>query len=259
VPRGKGLDAAAMVRQPRRGYLLAGVEAELDLGPAALQALEASEFTVALSAYRNATTERAHVMLPVAPFTETGGTFVNMEGLVQSFNGVVKGQGDSRPAWKVLRMLGSLLQLPGFQADNVDAVRRDIAPDLQAWARAGLGAMQAPAEWELRAEVQGVERLAEFGLYATDPIVRRSQPLQRTAIGKAARVLAVGPATAARLKLAAGQRVRIRQGSVEATLGLAIDAGLPEDTVRIARGVPETAALTDAPMTFEAVAETVAA
>ncbi|HEY4999584.1 MAG TPA: molybdopterin-dependent oxidoreductase, partial [Usitatibacter sp.] len=138
VPRG-GLDARAMIAQPRRAYVIAGVEAELDMGPRAIDALARSEFTVALSAFRNATTERAHVMLPITPYTETGGTFVNMEGRAQSFNGVVKPQGDSRPGWKVLRMLGAILGIPGFDVDTLEAVRRQIAPDLQAWATAGLG------------------------------------------------------------------------------------------------------------------------
>src|SRR6185436_18680066 len=115
VPQ-RGLDACAMVAQPRKAYLTMGVEAELDMGPEALAALSSADFHVALSAYRNATTEAAHVMLPITPFSETGGTFVNMEGRVQSFNAVVKPQGDSRPGWKVLRMLGALLDIPGFHA-----------------------------------------------------------------------------------------------------------------------------------------------
>jgi NADH-quinone oxidoreductase subunit G len=259
VPHGKGLDALAMAAQPRKGYLLAGIEAELDMGPAALAALEGADFTVALSAYRNATTERAHVMLPIAPFTESAGTFVNMEGRVQSFSGVVKGQGDSRPGWKVLRMLGSLLELPGFHQESIEDVRREIAPDLQAWATKGLALPQEPSDWTLRAESQGLERLAEFGLYATDPIVRRSQPLQRTAIGKAQRAVALNPRTAEAMKLPAGQRVRVRAGAGEAMLSVALDAALPEGVARIARGVPETVALGEGALTLEAVAETVAA
>ncbi|HEX7404165.1 MAG TPA: NADH-quinone oxidoreductase subunit NuoG, partial [Usitatibacter sp.] len=127
VPK-RGMDARAMIARPRRGYVIAGVEAELDMGAQALEAIAQSEFTVALSAFRNATTDLAHVMLPITPFTETGGTFVSMEGRVQSFNGVVKPQGDSRPGWKVLRMLGSLLEIPGFDADTIEAVRKQIAP-----------------------------------------------------------------------------------------------------------------------------------
>src|SRR6478735_72510 len=123
---------------PRRAYLLMGVEAELDMGPEALAAIESCEFSVAISAYRNATTDAAHVMLPIGPFTETGGTFISMEGRAQSFNQVVKNQGDSRPGWKVLRMLGALLELPGFHFERIEEVRAAIAPDLAAWAKGRL-------------------------------------------------------------------------------------------------------------------------
>jgi NADH-quinone oxidoreductase subunit G len=260
VPRGKGLDAHAMVRNPRRGYVVMGVEAELDMGPAALDAIERSEFTLALTAYRNATTERAHVMLPIVPFTETGGTFVNMEGRAQSFNAVVKPQGDARPAWKVLRMLGSLLDIPGFQAETLKEIQSAIAPDLGAWAGQGLGAKPAKFEWQVHTPpASGLERIAEFGIYAGDPVVRRSPPLQRTADGKAARAVRLNAATAAKAGLAAGDRVRVMQGGGEARLTVAIDAGTPDGCVRIARGVPETAALGEGAITLEKAAVEVAA
>jgi len=263
----KGLDARAMIDKPRRGYLVAGVEPELDIGPAAIAALQAAEFTVALSAYRNATTERAHVILPIVPFTETGGTFVNMEGRVQSFNAAVKPQGQARPGWKVLRMLGAMLEQPGFHADTLQQVRADIAPDLQAWARAGLDNSLVTPLSELvtpgarpgssvgrGSGAQGLHRIAEFGIYAGDPVVRRSRPLQRTADGRAARAARLNPATAAAMGLAAGDSVRVVQGG-EARLVIAIDAGTPEGCVRIARGVPETAALTSGAVRLEKVAE----
>jgi NADH-quinone oxidoreductase subunit G len=258
LPR-NGRDARAMIAAPRRGYVVAGVEAEHDMGPAAMAALAQSEFTVALSAYRNATTEHAHVILPIAAFTETGGTFVNMEGRVQSFNAVVKPQGDSRPGWKVLRMLGALLDIPEFHAETLEAVRKQIAPDLQAWARAGLGNAAAPFTWELRTPKASVERIAEFALYASDAIVRRSPPLQKTADGKAARTARFNAATLASLGLEAGARVRIRQGGGEATLTAALDPALADGTVRIARGVAETALLGEGEMAFEKIQETAAA
>ncbi|HUP97100.1 MAG TPA: NADH-quinone oxidoreductase subunit NuoG [Usitatibacter sp.] len=258
VPNG-GLDAYGMVANPRRGYLLAGVEADLDMGPGALVALEQAEFTIALSAYRNATTERAHVMLPIVPFTETGGTFVNMEGRAQSFNGIVKPQGDARPGWKVLRMLGALLELPGFHAETLQDIRNDIAPDLETWARNGLAQPAVDIEWTVRSAAESIERVAEFGIYAGDPVTRRSPPLQRTADGRAARTVRMNAATAARAQLAAGDRARVRQGGGEARLTVAIDAALPDGCVRIARGVPETAMLGEGAITLEKVAVEVAA
>jgi NADH-quinone oxidoreductase subunit G len=256
----RGLDARAMVAAPRRGYLVAGVEAELDMGAAALAALEGAEFAVALSAYRNATAERAHVMLPIAPFTETGGTFVNMEGRAQSFNAVVKPAGEARPAWKVLRMLGALLDLPGFQADTLQEVQKDIAPDLAAWAAAGLDRAVPATPWKLAAPGgTSLERIAEFPVYATDPVVRRSPPLQRTGDARAARTARLNAATAAQARLAAGDRVRISQGAGEARLAVAIDAAVPDGCVRIARGIPETAMLGEGALRLEKVQESVAA
>ncbi len=253
VPRA-GMDARAMIAAPRRGYLVAGIEAELDMGRAALEAIAAAEFTVALSAYRNATTDRAHVILPIVPFNETGGTFVNMEGRVQSFNAVVKPQGEARPGWKVLRILGAVLGLPGFGAERIEDVRAAIAPDLQAWAIAGLGNEAGDLEWTLQAEGASLERIAEFGIYAGDPIARRSPPLQKTGDGKAARTARMSASTAAGRELAAGDRVRVRQGGGEATLAVAIDAAVPEGCVRIARGVAETAALGEGEIALERIA-----
>jgi NADH-quinone oxidoreductase subunit G len=248
-----GLDARAMIERPRRGYLFAGVEPGLDMGRRAFEALSSAEFAVVLSAYRGAATDAAHVMLPVAPYTETGGTFVNMEGRVQSFNACVKPQGDARPMWKVLRMLGTLLGLPGFSEDTLEQVRASIAPDLAAWAKAGLANDIAPLEWQVRAAPARLERIAEFPLYATDPIVRRSPPLQKSADAKAARAARLHPATFAALGLAEGAQVRVRQGEGEAVLAAVADAAVPEGCVRLARGIPETAALGEGEVALEAV------
>jgi NADH-quinone oxidoreductase subunit G len=194
-------------------------------------------------------------MLPIAPFTETAGTFVNMEGTAQSFNAVVKPQGDARPGWKVLRMMGALLDIPGFHADTIEAVRSSIAPDLQAWARAGLDNNVPSFTWELRTPRASVERVAEFPVYGSDAIVRRSQSLQKSADGKAARTARFNAATLAKLGLAAGDRVRIRQGAGEASLAVALDAALPDGAVRVARGVPETAMLGEGEVTLEKIRE----
>ncbi len=106
VPGAGGLNAAAMLAQARKAYLLLNAEPELDCNDshAAMKAMAAAEFVVSLSAYKGYALDYANVLLPIAPFTETSGTFVNAEGRMQSFNGVVKPLGDARPAWKVLRV-----------------------------------------------------------------------------------------------------------------------------------------------------------
>ena len=254
VPGEGGLDARAMIESPRRGYLAAGFEAGLDMGPRAIEALAGCEFGVVLTAYRSATAERGHVMLPIAPFAETAGTFVNMEGRVQSFNAAVKPQGDARPAWKVLRMLGAMLEIPGFHADRVEQVREAIAADLQDWATRALGERGEAGDWKPRAVAgASLDRIAEFPIYAVDPVVRRAPALQKTADARAARTARLNPKMFAALGLAAGGQVRVRQGGGEAVLVAVADAAVPEGCVRIARGIPETAQLGEGDVEMDAV------
>ncbi|QJR16078.1 NADH-quinone oxidoreductase subunit NuoG [Usitatibacter palustris] len=249
----KGLDAHAMISTPRKAYILAGLEADLDCAPGAGKALAGAEFVVALAAYRNQAFDHAHVVLPIAPFTETGGTFVNMEGRAQSFNAVVKPLGESRPAWKVLRVLGHMLGLPGFEAETLEAVRAGIAPDLQAWATKGLG-NTAPGSISPKGGAGGLERIVEVPIYATDAIVRRSQPLQKTTDAKNASVARMSAATYASLGLGAGDHVKLRQGGGEAILAAAIDAAVPEGCIRAARSIAETASLGEGPLSAERIA-----
>ncbi|WP_043229391.1 molybdopterin-dependent oxidoreductase, partial [Burkholderia glumae] len=124
LPGEGGLNASEMFAQPRKGYLLVNVEPEFDTADpvAARAALDQAEMVVVMSPFKYGT-DYADVLLPIAPFTETAGTFVNAEGRAQSFNGVVRPLGDTRPGWKVLRVLGSLLGLPNFEYETSDEVR----------------------------------------------------------------------------------------------------------------------------------------
>jgi len=248
-----GLDTRGMLAGGLKAFLVAGFEPERDaaLAPEAIAALSKAEFVVAFSAWRCWAPEYAHVILPLAPSAETPGTFVNMEGRVQSFHAVVKPQGDARPGWKVLRVLGTMLGLPGFEAETIDAVRGDIAPDLQAWADAGLSNALAPFAFALPAPAAGLERVAEWPLYGTDPQVRRAPSLQKTADARAAATARLNAATAAAQGLAPGDRVVVRQGGGEATLVVAIDAALPDGCVRVARGTLASASLGDGPLALE--------
>ncbi|TMG97997.1 MAG: NADH-quinone oxidoreductase subunit G, partial [Betaproteobacteria bacterium] len=136
LPSADGLNAATMLGVgdgvPPKAFLLLHAEPELDMAdPArARAALAAAEFVVALSPFKHGAVDYADVILPVAPFTETAGTFVNCEGRAQEFAAVVLPLGLARPAWKVLRVLGSMLGLAGFGYDSIEAVRRELpSPD----------------------------------------------------------------------------------------------------------------------------------
>ncbi|MCL4185430.1 MAG: NADH-quinone oxidoreductase subunit NuoG, partial [Burkholderiaceae bacterium] len=260
VPSGGGLDARAMVEQPRSLYLLLNNEPGLDhaLPVTARAALSKAESVIALSAYRSAELlEYADCLLPVAPFTETAGTFVNCEGRVQSFNGVVRPAGQARPAWKVLRVLGNLLELGGFDHDSPEAVRAealsaDVAGRLDNALSGdepagGEATTPAPGREAMTGIATGsFERLTDVPLYAADPLVRRAESLQRTRDARPARAR-VNAATLARLGLAAGEQVRVKQAlgetTGEAMLELERDDALADGVVRIATAQPATAGL----------------
>jgi len=247
VPGGRGLNAQAMFESPRKGYVLLGIEPELDCGNprAAMNAMRAAEFVVAIAAYQTRAVEYAHVLLPIAPFTETSGTFVSTEGRMQSFNGVVRPLEDARPAWKVLRVLGNLLGLTGFDYDTSEQVRDEICKPGAVAARLDNRASGFESGIESGQERQatgGLQRIADVPIYFADPIVRRAASLQQTRDAQTPQAW-MSPALAAKLGMAAGAKVRVRQEGGEAVLELACDERLPADCVRIAAGHPATAAL----------------
>jgi len=129
LPRSGGLNAQTMLTDARNAYLVLGAEPEFDCANpfAARAALEQADFVAVLSPFAQGA-QYADVLLPIGPYTETAGTFVNCEGRVQAFNGVVKPLAEARPAWKVLRVLGSMLGLPGFDYASIDDVRADLVP-----------------------------------------------------------------------------------------------------------------------------------
>jgi NADH-quinone oxidoreductase subunit G len=181
-------------------------------------------------------------MLPISPFTETAGTFISTEGRVQSFAGCVQPLGETRPAWKVLRVLGNLLELPGFDQDSADAVKREALGAAEVSARLG-NRLSAPALQALApATVQGLQRIGEVPIYSTDPLVRRSLPLQKTRDAEPP-LASVSPAVYAQLGLLPGDFLRVRQAHGEATVAVAVDERLPDGCIRLAAARPETAAL----------------
>jgi len=247
VPGANGANAAQAFAQPRKAYVLLNAEPELDsFNPqVARAALNQAEMVVVMSAYKHGN-DFADVLLPIAPFSETSGTFVNCEGRAQSFNGTVKPLGDTRPAWKVLRVLGNLLELSGFDYETSEAIRNEIiganAPaDANLLPRLNNLGKAAP-QAEVAAAGLQLERVADVSIYATDAIVRRSQPLQQTNDGAAPKAW-LSADLAGKLGVAAGDQVKVTQGAGSAVLAAAIDAKLPVNVVRVAAGHQSTAGL----------------
>ncbi|MGZ8266059.1 MAG: NADH-quinone oxidoreductase subunit NuoG [Burkholderiales bacterium] len=238
-----GNNAGQMVAEPLKAYLLLGLEAELDTHDPArtLAALRQAELVVALSPYEHRAVDYAHVMLPIGPFTETAGTFINMEGRVQSFNGCVQPLGEARPAWKVLRVLGNLLGLAGFDYDSAEAVRKEALGSGDVAAKLS-NRITAPVAALARVSGEGLQRIGEVPIYSSDPIVRRSPPLQKTR-DAAPPVAWITSVLYERLRMNPGDFLRVRQGGGEALVAVAIDDRLPPDCIRLAAARPETAEL----------------
>jgi NADH-quinone oxidoreductase subunit G len=232
-----------MLKDPLKAYLLLGVEAELDAHDPrqAIAAMKAAELVVAMSPYQHQAVDYAHVLLPVAPFTETSGTYISTEGRVQSFSGVVRPLGEARPAWKVLRVLGNLLGLAGFEHESGDEVLREALGDGKVAGRLDNRLKSAPPG-EAPPAATGLQRIAEVPIHSADAIARRSRPLQRTRDGQPP-VAWMNRALWEKLGLKDGDAVRVRQGSGEAVLAAGIDDKLPANCVRVAAGRPETASL----------------
>ena len=241
VPGAAGMNAAQMIDEPRRAYLLLGVEAELDTyNPAkTLAALQAAQLVVVLSPYKGQAPDYADVILPVAPFTETSGTFVSTEGRVQSFSAVVKPLGEARPAWKVLRVLGNLMDVAGFDQDSAEQVRAEaLAGDIASKLNNQLKAVSAkPA-----AAVAGLQRIGEVPAYQADAIVRRAAALQKTAAA-ALQGAWMNGATLTSVGVAEDEDVIVCQGAGSIVLKARRDDRLPAGCVRVAGALTATAML----------------
>ncbi len=242
LPGAGGLHAGQMLSQPMKALLLLNLEPALDSADAAAAkaALAGSGLVVALTPFKDALVDNADVLLPIAPFTETAGTFVNAEGRAQSFHGVVKPLGDTRPAWKVLRVLGNLLGLPGFEQETADEVRAEALGDLsQLAARLDNTTSAAP---QAAAAVAGLQRVADVPIYSTDMLVRRATALQLTADARAPEA-GIPSALWRALGLQPGDRVLVSQGQGAVILPAREDRSLADDAVRVAAGHPATVAL----------------
>jgi NADH-quinone oxidoreductase subunit G len=238
-----GMNAREMLEQPREGYLLFGVEPEHDcLDPAqAGKAVADAEFVVSISAFASESLrDSADILLPIGPFTETSGTFVNAEGRWQSFAGVASPEGDSRPGWKVLRVLGNQFGLDGFDQTGSEQVR-----DALRTALGDIALDNHQAVGPVATAVPGIdlERIGDVAIHAVDPLVRRAGALQRTVDAIAATRARMNAVQAEASGVSGAERVKVSQGGNSAVLELEIDAGVPDGCVRIQSGTTMAAAL----------------
>ena len=243
LPGAQGLNAREAFEQPRKGYVLLNLEPEFDTSNAAqaLAALGQAETVVVLSPFKTGL-EYADVLLPVSPYTETAGSFVNADGTLQAFNGIVRPLGETRPGWKVLRVLGNVLGLPGFEYDSVEEVRAAALPQ-------GVDASRLSNRTDVavvRGAVQAngaLERIADVAIYHADALVRRAPSLHLTAASRAANAIGLPAALFDKLGLKEGDTVRVRQGDRSVQAAATRDALLADTAVRVSAGTQLGAAL----------------
>jgi NADH-quinone oxidoreductase subunit G len=239
-----GLNARAMLENPRKGYLLVGVEPEHDCWDAAsaARALAGADFVVALSPWAGESLKAcANVLLPAAPCTETSGTFVNAEGRWQSFAGAAAPYAGSRPGWKVLRVLGNRLGLEGFDYSGSEEVRDELRRRLEGAAVAdqrGSGPVAA-----MPAEVPGLERIGDVAIHGADALVRRAAALQKTPDALAAATARLCAAQAAQSGVSGAASVRLTQGGESITVPLVIDERVPPGCLWLPAGTPASAGI----------------
>jgi NADH-quinone oxidoreductase subunit G len=235
-----GLDALAMLTEPRRAYLLWGIDPAFDLLDPSLaeSVLDSADLVIACSAFRTPSLEAAaDIMLPISGYAETSGTYVNAGGDWQRFQGAVAPPGDARPGWKVLRVLGNLLELAGFDYssakqvhDELAAVCAGVAPDNKL-----RGRYQHAAP--VGSEAGALMRIGNVPIYAVDPLVRAAPSLQRTplALGLG---LELHPDDAMVLGINHGEQVEVAQGQASAVMHVCIHDDIAPGAGRIPAAVP---------------------
>lgn len=240
-----GMNVQEMFAEPRRVYALYGVEPEYDsaMPGAALAALQAAEQVVVFTPFvTEAMQAYATVLLPIGTFGETSGTFVNGAGQVQGFTGVVLPTGEARPGWKVLRVLGNLLDVPEFDYMDSTEVRTaalnggdSFKPDNR---YKGKHVVTLPAE-----SATGFRLIPEVCLYATDALVRRAGSLQLTQDAREALCVRLHSIDAERLGVGEGELLVLQQAGSEARLPLTVDDSLAPGSAVAPAGLGATVAL----------------
>ncbi|MFW5450302.1 MAG: NADH-quinone oxidoreductase subunit NuoG [Methylophagaceae bacterium] len=238
----QGLNAQQVWQQSLRSYVLFGVEPELDCANPneAANALQQASFVVSMNSYVTDTMlTYSDVILPVASFAETSGTFIGVDNHWQSFTGAISAKGKSRPGWKVLRVLGNLAQLTGFDYVSSQDVRDEIQDNINEMP-AVKSSIYIPKRLELNSQLMAI---SEVPMYQSDAIVRRSSALQQTPENQQAIVARMNAKEADKHNVSEAERITINQGHSTVNMPFEIDNSIADDCIYLATGIEQTATL----------------
>ncbi len=240
-----GKNIAELNEENLAACLLLNIEPDTDAADASalMATLDAADFVVSISAYNSASVQQvADVMLPAANFMETSGTYVNAEGFWQSFKGVVEPKGGARPAWKILRVLGNLTGVDGFEYMSSDDVKAEVRAQCETIELSNTLNDTTAKVSAIAAKDGTLYRSSDVPMYASDAIVRRAASLQQTVDAQSICVR-LNNAEASRLGLSAETFVVVKQGANSCTLSLVIDETIPDASAWIPLAVAGSDAL----------------
>jgi len=242
-----GVNASEMLVVPRRAYVLFNLEPEFDFAnsPVALEAMQAADFVVVFTPFNNEQIQQyADVILPIATFAETDGTFVNTAGHWQSIGKAVSAPGEARPAWKILRVLANKLGFDDVQYQTSEQIRDELK-------QLFVGEMDLTSRLKdfnhvnLKFDANKMHRVSETPIYAVDNIVRRAASLQK-AVADQERHVAMSTEQAKQLNMLNEQVVRVVQGKQEVTLPLRIIENMSDNCVWVQKSATQADTLGEA-------------
>lgn len=242
IPGDIGLNARQSWERALRGYVMMGFDPMLDTAQPTIvrDALRRASFVVAINSFDSDWLRQyANVILPMACFAETSGTFIGIDARPQQFAGAVAPRGDSRPGWKILRVLGNVSKLKGFDyissqdvVDEIDSPMHELTAKRQGHF--------IPDSLELTSDLM---LISEIPMYNTDSLVRHSQALQRTPESHANDFARINAKEAERRGLDPQHEVVISQDDRQVTVPLEIDDDIADGCIYLAAATPISAQL----------------
>lgn len=230
-----GYSLIDMLLSPKKALVLANVEPDLDTyhASAAIKALKEAETVIVMSPFASETSKQlADVILPISTFTETPGSFINMAGELQSFYSTVATVGESKPLWKVLRVLGGFMNFENFTYQSCQEVLAEIIKNGTLQHRLN-NTIDIAEDKSSVNEKKALLRVGGVSIYNTDAIVRRAYALQQTPQAQPP-LLRVSTHLLTELSIKEGEQVFARQpGGEKISLTIALDESLPDDVVHL--------------------------
>jgi len=206
---------------------------------------DTNESIIAINSFDNEfIQQQATLVLPLASVLESSGSFVNVEGLWQSFKGCVQTRGDSRQGWKILAALGQVLHPGQFDYADSGVVRNELKALCSDVALTNLCGIKGKAS-QLPQAAGKVERVGYTPIYASDDMTRLSPALQATPLMRLQSCVSMNRQTASSSKVLDSEQVQVKQGKGTAVLPLRLDEGIPDGCVYVPVGIDAVRYLAD--------------